>query len=165
MTYRLHLTLPRTRASVPIARHLARAVLGELGVAPECGSDIELALTEACTNVLLHAGDGVDQYEVSIEVDLAVPLCRIEVLDAGGFDRAVLSFHAAALLAEGGRGLHLIDALTDEVRFASGPGGGTRVVMLKRLELESQVTGGGYRGAGQRHRFTAELRRLRAAPN
>lgn len=101
----------------------------------DCSADIELALTEACTNVLLHAGDAVDQYEVTVEIDLDAGLCNMEVLDGGGFDYAALSFKAAALSAEGGRGMHLIGALTDEVRFASDAGAATRVQMVKRLQL------------------------------
>lgn len=160
MSYRMHLTLPRARASVPIARHLARGLLGELGVTEDCSSDIELALSEACTNVLLHAGDAVAGYEVVIEADLDAGWCRIEVLDGGGFDHAALSFQAAALSAERGRGMHLIGALADEVRFDSDPDTGTRVVMLKRLERTPA------RRASGHHRLTpADLRRFMPAPD
>jgi serine/threonine-protein kinase RsbW len=47
-------SLPRNDPSVPAARHLVRAAMRTIGVDADCTHDIELALTEACTNVLQH---------------------------------------------------------------------------------------------------------------
>src|SRR6266536_754348 len=48
------LSLPRDHRSVPVARHLVRAGMLILGVDEDCTNDVEVALSEACTNVLQH---------------------------------------------------------------------------------------------------------------
>jgi anti-sigma regulatory factor (Ser/Thr protein kinase) len=57
------LFLPRDAASVPVSRQVLDRCLETLGVAPDTRNDIALALSEACANVILHAGPG-DEYEV-----------------------------------------------------------------------------------------------------
>ena len=103
-----------------------------LGVEPECVDDMELAVTEACTNVLLHAGPQ-DEYQVSVEVD--EKLCEIRVTDAGeGFDYGTLSSEAEAT-SESGRGIQLMKALVDNVQFLSKPQEGTIVRLIKEVRL------------------------------
>ena len=93
-------SLTRTRLtrtielSIPVVRHLCVNALGELGVTDECCSDISVALTEACTNVLVHSGPG-DEYEVRVAIDGAA--CVIRIVDAGhGFDSENLAGGMAA---------------------------------------------------------------------
>ena len=126
----LGLLLPRDARTVPVARHICREALRELGVAEECTGDIEVALTEACTNVLDHAGPG-DPYEV--QVTLAEHDCVIRVLDTGqGFDHEAPRRHADGA-AERGRGIALMHALVDRVKFESRPEEGTIVHLEKEL--------------------------------
>ncbi|MGH2754627.1 MAG: ATP-binding protein [Actinomycetota bacterium] len=132
MTFRL--CLPRDAGSVPVVRHVCRDALLKLGVAEDCVSDIELALTEACTNVLHHAS-GEDQYEVSVDVD--ADRCKIEVVDTGaGFDHASVGISTASHSAESGRGIFLMRALVDDLDFVSEPDQGTVVRFVKTLSLE-----------------------------
>ncbi len=51
----LLLRLPALPESVPRARHAVRELCARLGVDPVVASDVELAVTEACSNVVLHA--------------------------------------------------------------------------------------------------------------
>jgi serine/threonine-protein kinase RsbW len=126
------LRLPRDELSVPIVRHICRSALLELGVEGTCLADIELAVTEACTNVLKHAQGTNQQYEVEVEVN--EDAAEIRVIDAGvGFSTE--SFQQASGTDEQGRGLHLMRALVDELRFISKPEQGTIVHLAKRLEL------------------------------
>jgi len=65
-----------------------RRVLGDtlsrLGIDESCVDDLLLAVTEACTNVLRHAGPG-RRYELVAHV--GTKRCVLEVLDSGrGFD-------------------------------------------------------------------------------
>ena len=86
MEIKLTLALPRDEYSVPVARRVLKQALDALGVQEGVVHDIELALTEACTNVLDHAGDA-DEYEVSAGIDDQV--CILEVIDRGsGFEPA-----------------------------------------------------------------------------
>jgi serine/threonine-protein kinase RsbW len=128
-----HLCLPHDEASVPVVRHLCRQVLTVLGVSAACMADIELAATEACTNVLKHAQQTAGPYEV--EVEIAGDACRIGVGDGARFEHAGLGVGPAAEDAETGRGIHLMRALVDSLEFVSVPNEGTRVHLVKRLEF------------------------------
>ena len=129
----LTLRLPRDASTVPVARHIIGRSLDELGVHENCRADIEVALTEASTNVVKHSAPG-DAYEVSCELDDTV--CIIRVVDTGhGFDHAALGLAAADSGAEEGRGIQLMRALVDQVRFLSKPEEGTIVHLEKVLEF------------------------------
>lgn len=129
------LLLPRDSLTVPITRHIVRQSLREIGVEDDCTHAVELALTEACTNVLKHSAAD-DEYEVSVEVDDA--RCTIRVVDQGrGFDAHVLVGRPEAS-AEAGRGFELMQALVDNVELTSRPERGTIVHLEKELVLASQ---------------------------
>ena len=133
MRFTLKLSLPRDAQTVPAARHIAMSAMDEIGVAGETSQDIAVALTEACTNVLLHSGPG-DEYEVSLDVDDAD--CVISIIDSGhGFDASALGLMHAEMSAERGRGIELMRALVDQVRFVSKPESGTVVRLEKRVEF------------------------------
>lgn len=126
--------LPREGATVPIVRHLCRDTLQRLGIEDDCVSDIELAVTEACANVL-HAADPDMEYEVQIEVTEAS--CEIRVIDAGpGFDHATTGLEVSPETAEGGRGIFLMRSLVDDLSFVSKDGNGTMVYLCKALSLK-----------------------------
>jgi serine/threonine-protein kinase RsbW len=126
------LCLPRDEISIPVVRHLLGGSLRKLGVSAGCVSDIELALTEACSNVLRHATGDEDEY--SVDVEITEGRCEIRVLDTGrGFDYSAL--RNAKESAESGRGIQLMQALTDTVNFESRPGSGMLVRLVKDLEI------------------------------
>jgi len=130
----LTLALPRDEGTIPVARHIASNAIEEIGVLEDAVHDIAVALTEACTNVLKHSGPG-DEYEVSIEV--AGDQCIIRVIDTGhGFDSTSLGLADADTSAEQGRGIQLMRALVDQVKFISKPEAGTVVHLEKALPFE-----------------------------
>jgi serine/threonine-protein kinase RsbW len=132
MEIKLTLALPRDQVSVPVVRRVLRASMQSLGVEGDVIADIELALTEAVTNVLDHAKDG-DDYEVSAGIDGRV--CVIEVIDRGaGFDSTGVGCDDAHAEAEDGRGIQLMRALVDKVTFDNVPRVGTVVHLEKKLE-------------------------------
>ncbi len=131
MEIKLTLALPRDEVSVPVVRRVLKASLQALGIEREVVSDIELALTEAVTNVLDHANDG-DEYEVS--AGITGETCVIEIIDRGvGFDGSDHGHDQAAPTAEEGRGIQLMRALVDRVTFTDVPTVGTVVHLEKRL--------------------------------
>ncbi|MBV8958472.1 MAG: ATP-binding protein [Actinobacteria bacterium] len=133
MQISLALNLPRDAATIPVARHIARDALREVGVTDECSMAIEVALTEAATNVVKHSGPG-DAYEVGMT--LSGDHCTIRVVDTGrGFDFSSLAGLASDLSAERGRGMELMHALVDQVTFESKPEAGTIVHLEKQLQL------------------------------
>lgn len=133
MRVNLVVCLPRDGATVPVLRHITVCSLSELGVVPEVIGDVALALTEACANVVRHSGVD-DEYEVRLSLEDA--FCEISVVDTGhGFDSARLAVAMAGESDETGRGLALMKALVDDVRFESRPEAGTIVHLVKQLPL------------------------------
>jgi serine/threonine-protein kinase RsbW len=93
-------------------------------------ADMKLAVTEATSNSIRHAyedGDGT----VSIRFTLEDEAIAIEVEDEGnGFEpRAARPFSPNT---ESGMGLAIIEALTDELSFATGADGRGSVVSFRK---------------------------------
>lgn len=127
----LSLVLPRDESSIPVVRHICAKALQEICTAPDTVSDIEIALTEACANVVEHSGPG-DDY--GVEVSINDETCVIRVIDHGqGLVDELDPDAPADLHAEGGRGVKLMRALVDRVQFESKPQAGTVVSLEKRL--------------------------------
>lgn len=151
MEIKMLLYLPRDVASVPVSRQVLDGCLETLGVRPETRADIALALTEACANVIQHAGADED-YQV--QVSARNGRCVIEVVNAGHSDGALVptaAGQADALVpatAEHGRGLQIIDAVTDNLQLTGNERQGTTVHFEKKLEWLPDAPG--------QHLFTAD---------
>lgn len=157
---RFCLVFPRETLSIPVMRRVLGDTLNRLGVDEESVSDLLLAVTEACTNVLRHAGPG-RRYEVVVKIGRN--RCVLQVLDNGrGIDPGRLRtanrrhlrrppvgpvpllarrVRAAdvAQLPESGRGMAIMRACVDDVSLRSGPGQGTVVQLRKRIELKDDA--------------------------
>ncbi len=134
MNITFSLNLPRDEASVPVVRQISREALTSLGISEECVGDIEIAVSEACTNVLKHVDGTEEAYEVQVEVN--ENLCEIRVIDTGtGFDHDREGRFHAEPSAEGGRGIFLMRAMVDNIEFSSDPESGTVVRLTKKLDL------------------------------
>jgi serine/threonine-protein kinase RsbW len=92
---RFCLVFPREALSIPVMRRVLGDTLIRLGVDENDVADLLLAVTEACTNVLRHAG-GSRRYEVVAEVGRN--RCQVEVVDSGrGFDPAKVAEPSAGV--------------------------------------------------------------------
>jgi serine/threonine-protein kinase RsbW len=153
MEIKLVLYLPRDALSVPVSRQVLDRCLETLGVTPNTRADIALALTEACANVIQHAGPG-EEYEVQVRAKNR--RCAIEVVNAGrrdgrpvqdgavrdggrGFGEAqpdgfALTDDPLAAIGEHGRGLKIIDAVTDNLQLTGNQRQGTTVHFEKTLD-------------------------------
>ncbi len=169
---RFCLVLPRESLSIPVMRQVLGDTLGGLGLDSESVTDLLLAATEACTNVVKHA-DGNEEYEVVAKVGRN--RCVVEVFDDGrGFSPALVRIarHAhlrrppvrpvvllgrrardadVAFLAESGRGLAIMRACVDDVSLRSGPRRGTVVQLRKRIEWREDALVGDQPGWALRH--------------
>ncbi|TJZ50270.1 ATP-binding protein [Streptomyces piniterrae] len=145
------LHLRREAASVPLARRLLLGTMETAGVDPDICYDLSVALSEACANAVEHGGDAAtEDYRVTAFID--GDTCRIEVTDSGpGFRRpqpsapphpatdgapvpaAVPAPAQAPAYAEDGRGLFLIEALTDHVRYRNRTGRRGAVVSFDKI--------------------------------
>ncbi|MEV7968931.1 ATP-binding protein [Sphaerisporangium sp. NPDC088356] len=129
MEVTIALRLPRDAASVSVTRQILGAELEVLGVEQVIKEDIQLMLTEACSNVITHASE-TDEYTVSAQ--LIADKFLITVVDTGnGFDPDKVG--ARSPLAEHGRGLQIMRALADDVRFMNRPKHGAIVCLEKAL--------------------------------
>jgi serine/threonine-protein kinase RsbW len=123
--------------SVPVMRRVLGDTLCRLGVHEESVYDIVLAATEACTNVLRHAGRQVKGY--AVVTSLGYGGCQVVVADEGSgvapgpAEPVEQPLPAVAQLAESGRGLAVMRAFVDNVTLDSRPGQGTVVTMRKHV--------------------------------
>jgi serine/threonine-protein kinase RsbW len=146
MEIKMALCLPRDAASVPVTRRVLDRCLETLGVTPDTRADIALALSEACANVVQHAGPG-EEYQV--QVSARNRQCVIEVVNAGsrtctvqdgrgtGQERlggSARAGHPVPATAEHGRGLKIIHAVADNMRLTGNDRHGTTVHFEKALQ-------------------------------
>ena len=96
-------------------------------------SDIKLAVTEACTNAILHGYGSSHEGELVVRYRVGTAAIEIEVEDDGdGFDP---DDPAAGSSVEGqGMGLMIIRAITNDVQIESD-GSGSRISFVRRLEI------------------------------
>ncbi len=155
------LVFEREPPSVPAMRRVLGDTLRGIGVNEDSVTDILLATTEACTNVVLHAGQSASEYTVDATVDQGA--CRVEVTDLGqGYPESggrPAQSDADRELAESGRGLAIMRACVDAVTLCSAPGRGTHVVLDKRIHWEQAALPRGHDLRARRH-----VRRQRLPP-
>lgn len=112
----VRLVLPALPANVALVRQALAGLTDELGVEPARAADMKIALTEACTNVVVHAyGDEPGPLEVAMGVEFGRLV--LSVRDRGS------GLHPLPSRDEGsplGFGLALIASLSDEVGLVGG---------------------------------------------
>jgi serine/threonine-protein kinase RsbW len=127
------LTIPAKAEFITLGR-LALTGLARVHDFPnETLGDLKLALTEACSNSVRHAygdGDGCVEIVYELHPDRLV----VEVLDSGRGFGPGSSRETAPELDEGGLGIAIIRAVTDELELGAGEGGqGSRLRFVKFL--------------------------------
>jgi serine/threonine-protein kinase RsbW len=130
----VRLTIPAKPEYITLGRLALTAIAGVRPLSDETLHDLKLALTEACTNSVKHAY-GENGGSVDIVYELQPDRLAVEVGDAGtGFEPGVRTGTSAAdELEEGGLGIEIIRALTDEVEIGEREGGGSRLRFVKLL--------------------------------
>ncbi len=134
MNFQVAVCLPREASTVSIVRGFLGRGLRVLGVTEECADEIELAVSEACNNVIQHAGSD-DDYEVRVDID--EQRCAISVVNSGpGFDAVGLAGIMPDASSSRGRGVAVMRAVMDSIEFRSEPETGTIVRLVKNLSLD-----------------------------
>ncbi len=128
------LVIPAKAEYIALGRLALSGLLRPRAVEPEVIADVKLALTEACSNSIRHAYADGKEGEVEIRYELADGSLAIEVSDDGsGFDPAVPEADPREL-DEGGLGIAIIRALTDDLSIGPRSGEtGYRVRFTKSL--------------------------------
>jgi serine/threonine-protein kinase RsbW len=135
---RFALQVPSSTGNLAMIRDFVASVAAQAGLGDEDVAHLELAVDEACTNVIEHAHKGDLAREVVVRAIFDEATLRIEVVDSGsGFDPdAVPPADLERLVHErrgGGLGLKVMRTLVDEVSYEIVPGDRNRLRLVKRL--------------------------------
>jgi len=128
------LTIPAKPEYIALARLALSGLAQVRPLEPETLADLKLALTEACSNSVRHAYREGRAGNVDVRYELDGSRLAVEVVDEGsGFDvSSANSDGGLGGLDEGGLGLAIIRALTDELAIDSHERG-SRLRFAKNL--------------------------------
>ena len=140
----VRLELPARPEGVGVVRQALVGVADGLAIDASVLADAKMAVTEACTNVVVHAyGDREGELDVEMLADeIAI---TVVVRDRGAGIKPRLTRNEPTAL---GLGLPLIAALSDAFEVRGGPNMGTEVRMTFHFERdrdpaeENPITGG-----------------------
>jgi serine/threonine-protein kinase RsbW len=117
------LVIPAKAEYIALGRLALTGLLRPLAVEAEVIADVKLALTEACSNSIRHAYAGGREGAVEIRYELLDASLAVEVSDeGGGFDPTLLQ-SGGSNLDEGGLGIAIIRAVTDDLSIGPRSGG------------------------------------------
>ena len=132
-TPEVRLTMPARAEGVSVVRQALSGVADVLDFDDAVVADMKMAVTEACTNVVVHA---YEQEEGMLEVDMvtAEDALTIAVRDHGAGIHPRSSTRRTPAL---GLGLPLIAALSDAFELRGSSGEGTEVRMTFAYDRDS----------------------------
>jgi serine/threonine-protein kinase RsbW len=132
----VRLTIPAKPEYIALGRLTLAGISRVHPLPDETLADLKLALTEACTNSVLHAYDDGGPGTVEIVFELDSDRLSVEVVDEGG------GFSAGDQPqrdepGESGLGIAIIKALADDFEVTEGADGGSRLRFAKQLTGET----------------------------
>ena len=138
---RFTLLVPSSTQNLALIRDFVTNVGFQAGLGDDDVAKLELAVDEACTNVIEHAHRNDLSKDVVVRATFDERTLRIEVVDTGeGFDPAKLPQEnleqMVAKHRSGGLGLRVMKSLMDEVSYEIVPGDTNRLRMVKKLRKE-----------------------------
>jgi len=135
----LTLTVPSATENLALIREFVANVGSQAGLGEDDVAKLELAVDEACANVIEHAHGQDSNKEVTVRATFDTATLRIEVVDEGeGFDPTVVPTTSVEQMVHdrrtGGLGLRVMKSLMDEVSYEIVPGERNRLRLLKRIQ-------------------------------
>lgn len=136
------LQVPSSTANLALIREFVSSIGAQAGFDAKDIAKLELAVDEACANVIEHAYSHDNTQEVIIRATFDDETLQIDVEDTGrGFDPSKIQpAELEQLVAErksGGLGMRLMKTLMDEVRYEIQPGQKNELHMMKRIRKTS----------------------------
>lgn len=136
-TFRLH--VPSSTENLALIRDFVSKIGAQAGLDESEVAKLELAVDEACANVIEHAYGSDSTREVTVKATVDEEAVSIEIVDTGrGFDPAKIEQAKLDQLISkrksGGLGMRLIQTLMDEVQYEIVPGQKNELRMVKRLK-------------------------------
>jgi serine/threonine-protein kinase RsbW len=135
---RLKLVVPSQTDYLAIVRRFVAEVAHLAGFSEDAINSIELAVDEACANVIEHAYEHDSKKEIDVHVEYDDRKFIISVIDTGkgfnpkDFKTADVGERLGAF-KRGGLGIHLMKQLMDEVEYAVVPADKNQVRLTKYL--------------------------------
>jgi len=138
MQKKYQLKIPSQPENLAMIRDLVGKVATKVGFPDDEASKIELAVDEACTNVIKHAYGGNTDETIEVLIKIDKDKLVIMVSDKGkGFDPDKVKMpdlgESIKVGRKGGLGICLIKTLMDKVEFQIKPGSKNQVKMVKYL--------------------------------
>ena len=135
----LTLTVPSATEHLARIREFVANVGSQAGLGEDDVAKLELAVDEACANVIEHAHGHDSNKEVTVRATFDTATLRIEVVDEGeGFDPTAVPATPVEQMVHdrrtGGLGLRVMKSLMDEVSYEIVPGERNRLRLLKRIQ-------------------------------
>ncbi|MGI2294878.1 anti-sigma B factor RsbW [Paenibacillus sp. GXUN7292] len=135
----IHLTIPAQAEYIDTVRLAVYSIASKAGFSYEDIEDMKVAVSEACTNVVLHAYEHQHDGIIEITFELDIDSIYIKIRDYGSsfeYDKQMkppvpLHNHKLENISPGGLGIYMMQALMDHVEIHTGPG--TEIVLAKRL--------------------------------
>jgi serine/threonine-protein kinase RsbW len=132
------LDVPSTTQNLALIREFVNRVGAQAGLSETEVGQLELAVDEACANVIEHAYGDDKTKQVMVRAIFDEDTLRVHVIDTGkGFDPTqVPEQELKDLIAKrrtGGLGMRLIKTLMDEVHYDIEPGKKNELRMVKKL--------------------------------
>jgi serine/threonine-protein kinase RsbW len=135
------LQVPSSTENLALIREFVTTVGKQARMSDDDVSKLELAVDEACANVIEHAYGHDITKEVDVRAVFDENEVRISVIDSGhGFDPAKVDEETVEQLVakrkSGGLGFRLIKTLMDDVSYEIVPGQKNELHMTKRIRKE-----------------------------
>jgi len=136
-TFRLH--VPSSTENLAMIRDFVGSIGQRAGLDQGEIAKLELAVDEACANVIEHAYGSDATREVTVKARVDEDAVSIEIVDTGkGFDPSTVQQDKLDQLISkrksGGLGMRLIQTLMDEVQYEIIPGQKNALRMVKKLK-------------------------------
>jgi len=131
------LSIFSTPNHLPVVRAATERLCRTIGFAEPQVTQVVLSVDEALTNVIRHAYGGAQDRPIEIELHALGPAERgivVRIRDhGGGVSPQQIKPRDLDELRPGGLGVHIMTECMDALEYQPAEGGGTMLVMVKRL--------------------------------
>jgi serine/threonine-protein kinase RsbW len=132
------LQIPSSTENLALIREFVTTVGAQAGLSENEVAKLELAVDEACANVIEHAYGHDASKEVTVSASFDGDSITFKIKDTGkGFDPTQVKLEELETLIakrkDGGLGMRLIKTLMDEVNYEIVPGQKNELRMTKRI--------------------------------
>lgn len=133
----IELSIPHRSEYVSMIRLTVASLASRMGFDIDDIEDMKVAISEACSNAIMHGGCGEEE-NFLVQFIREESRLVISVSDFGkGYSVNNLKTPNTEDLNEGGLGIFIIKSLMDDVKIKTGNSHGTSITMIKNLREEA----------------------------